>query len=354
MKTNSNIFIAVVLFLCTVAACNSVKLDYDTSEIESSIETRLKWNWSGVQKGRPDSMCVIYNRYLNTLLDTTVRGVFLCPSEQDTMVTTRYGQYHVMSFNIVDSLYDTFNVDAFKDVVSVSTGDIGLRLKTKAFKDVIGDTLYDYNVGISFVDDAGPLYASFSDRTFSPGQPSEVELKPENISGHLNIVFRVFSSPDVEIDYLRAYISGIVGKIHPKDGIVSRDTLYRQELDIVSDGNSMGDTGLKKFYYEAKGDILGIFPSMNSEIVFGPGVMNVVIGARIGDRKRTYYRARNLSDIIDLEDVMAYSPNYSGYSLAVDTISLEVPDTIRIGKISNDGGGVNVWIDNERRIPVEI
>ncbi len=345
MKKNSNIFVAVFVFLCAVSACNFVEIDQEVVE-DGSVGIGLKWSWTGVEKGRPDSMNVVYGRLINAQLDSTVRGVFLSPSDKDTALVLKNGEYYLLTFGLNDTLYRPVMLEDFDTSISVSMKEIGLKMKTLRFQEVIGDTLSDYNDGIPFIKDAGTIYTSLNVQTLSPDHMTDVMIEPKNITGNISLVFPVLASKDVKINYMKAYVSGMVGFVHPMTGIVNYNDLYRQQLELSLDTLMLGDTSRTTFY-KAHGNILGIFPPKDSAIVTGPGVMNIIIDASSRSGRRKYYRARNLSEYIKEQEIMQVHPDFSGYYLAKDTVRIEIRDSIRIGTLGNDGDGVNVWIDNE-------
>ncbi len=348
MKLTNNIVLAVVIFLCAISACKPV--EWDVEDGGGAVGAKLRWNWKGVERGRPDSMCIIYNRYRYSQLDSVSRGIFPIPSEMDTTLILGYGSYQFISFSKMDDVYEILNLDQFDTLVSASPSIVDLGLKTLKMEDMHwGDILlklydltepYDKNDAegkpdadeIFFVKDAQALYVSFDEIHLGADSLMDVALEPRNITGNFNIDFSIEVSKDASIDTVKAFVAGVVGAVNPMYGIVRRDDLYCLDLN-VSLRDSVETDYKKRYGCTVDGNVLGIF-SRDDEALYvnTPGVLNIIVRAKSGRNVNHYWRSRNLSSYLKGMDIMSYSAdyNYNGYLLAKDTFRLEIEKPFEI------------------------
>lgn len=390
------------IYILTVAAllagvlmsCSTVDYGYvDTGEEEgnnpSRSEVSFSFDWSNVgEDSMPERMTVVMSRIVNTVhyvYDLDKDGLILdshetlpdslqtpdvgpTPDQADGEViqqavksvnsatdTILNGDYYVLALaqTAKGYQYQVEGMEQFEDSLSISMKDLYATIPELTEDELIEAEIVDFNPMYPFIYSAEPLYLEVKKQSIYPQKEvNQVTLTPQLLTRHITFKIKVTTEDEVQVRRIVGIMSGIPSQVQLMSGVVSRDNTSKVYFDMaVESEGADGDI------YMGEVDVLGIFPATKPGFITGPGILQIILDASVGNGgKRRFFASINLKETLEIADLMIQTDDHLGYRCTGDAV-LEVPTTLIVNKdqiLSGGGNGLEVWYDNEGYIDTEI
>ena len=177
-------------------------------------------------------------------------------------------------------------------------------------------------------------------------------LTPQTLVRNITFKINISTEEGVRIERLLGIISGVPPRIQLMSGVVSRSgtgKVFFEMEDIFSNNN--------EYVYAGDVNVLGLFPATKPGFITGPGILQIMLDARVGNSgKRRFFASINLKETIEKADLMLQTEDHLGYRCIKDAV-LEVPTALVVSKdqiVSSGGNGLEIWYDNQNQIDTEI
>lgn len=262
----------------------------------------------------------------------------------------RFGEYFAIAYRASD-LYEITSLQEFSADPSVSMQDIYAVLPSDA-EDYGKFALF--NPYSSFVSGADGILEVDFKRVSVADTSMILFFAPESLTQTITFRLKVRTGAGVEVEGLRAAVSGVPSKVRLMSGLVRNDTentTRRQCVPMTEIGG----------VYEGTVSMLGLFPPVSESHTSGPGIFQVEVNASVEDGGRLYdrvfYAGINLKDVIERAALMEEAEDRSGYRIRVRQAVIEVPVVLELQAdrvVSGEGEGLVQWFENDADIEVEI
>ncbi len=329
MQRIINILLAAAFLLssCTFA---DVYYGEGSPADETAPETSFSVDWSQIHGNKPDRMYAIGSRVPNTLNYGYLLPEMSCIPDSSIVQGTVWE----------NGVYNIFCINQRADLIisrEEKLADISVSLPTTEGE----------GADVMYVSDAGEIFADFFTHHVNDSKESRsIKLTPKNLSQELTVRFNTRIGEDVTVESITATLSGIVSEVYPYSGAVNFKDLCSIALPVVKTG---GENSLQN--YEAKVNILGLFPPKREELTSGPGILQLAIATSSHLGKRTFHAGINLRNTLSETVSLVVDEENSCYNIAGPTCTLNINNTLIITSEAIKGDekdGVDAWFNMEK------
>ena len=246
----------------------------------------------------------------------------------------------------------------FEDSLGFRMRDLWVNMPLLSDDEIKNEDLIDFNPLYPFIRPCGPIYFVRSDNesttlvSSSDNNDNIVRISPEKMTRKVTFTINADIEKGVVVDRLVGIISGVPYKAQFTTGFVSDQKTGKMPFEMTAD-NLSSDGG--KTVFKGAINIFGLVPASSQDLVTGPGILNVILHARVDDggatRKRVFHASINLKNVIEKTDLMVMTDDMvywefsstSDYSIAVGATLEVTRDKI----LTTSDQGFEVWKENE-------
>jgi hypothetical protein len=338
--------IAILLAGLLTAACTLLPLVDEEARMARFICT-FSWQDSSAES-RPDSFALAILRTYNSV--HVIKEVAL---EGKDTISVAFGEYLALAAG--SSPMDAYKLEYFADEQPILNTDGGMTWDPAGLFACI-PTMANARIdklfgGHSWTDpsyavipEATPLFLAKTRKELLSGNAVErLELSARDVTQQVSFRISLDTAPGIVIDTLSACITGTPRRIQViSNAVANVNEQLGQTLFRLYPTSSNGQ-------YEGSIRCLGIFPSVNEEYEFSPGILQVHIHAAIGSVSR-YLDARiNLKRQIEEAGLLA-DPDGTGYFTIATRqamLCVETPLVITEDNVRAEGDVYLEWVDHE-------
>lgn len=398
-----------------LVACTEAELCTDT-EHPHRTEIKLEYRWEN-NASKPDSMYVIANRVINLWKSSMIanaddgRGRYIITDIEDDQsslssqsnqssqstpsspslaeeeakpagtewFSLRSGHYKFITFNGENDelIYDRVTEYINSQPGTMALQDVDIQYKSyekgdpKLRKQIIGEWV-DYNPYAKYIQpDIQPLYLdSIADIRLDAGTRATGHFTPKPITQSLDIVFDIkkdISKQPFIIDSVRAEVSGIPAAINLSTGYLSITKTNKMMFCTTltdTDGNRLPHQGRDTTWIDgvtvsASINVPTLVENSNKFIVTGPGIMQVVIFARVPaaddgstpESRKMIQGKINLYNTLKSADLIEYSSDgqHARRKKQKATLKIKAAELVINGEEvetnSDSNSGFDRWVD---------
>ena len=249
-------------------------------------------------------------------------------------------------------------IKEFENSLDVRMRDLWVNMPLLSDDEIKSEDFIDFNPLYPFIRPCGPVYFVRSDNesttlvSSSANNDNVVKLSPEKLTRKVTFTINADIEKGVVVDRLVGIISGVPYKAQFTTGFVSDQKTGKMPFEMTSD-NLSSDGG--KAVFKGTANVFGLMPASSQDLVTGPGILNVILHARVDDggttRKRVFHASINLKNVIEKTNMMVMTDDmvywkFSGtsdYSIAVGATLEVTRDKI----LTTSDQGFEVWKENE-------
>lgn len=332
-------YLCAAFLVYALSACTKVGFEHGV-ETESGLSTetslRIEYDWGVLDSlqlySKPDTMFVVLSRIVNekhyvyatdtlgSIIKETISGV-----ESDTVKSVvENGSYYIMAFNYEEENVIMEGLDEFIVDNNASLGDVKVYIPILSEDEKMArypELSADYNSTFDYIVPISPIYYDTRRQLFSSDDSvATIKLEPKPLTQKLVFSFRLALEGDVELDVAYGSISGVTESIEVMSHFIQDSTIYQtiMEFGLSDDPIGQEERGGKVYnIYLMSGEVntFGIIPPEGPQDRRGPGILNMTIKAKLGEKSHTYHVGYNLYDYIFEENFIEYQPDGSGYKL---------------------------------------
>lgn len=385
--------ILILSFLCIILLVSCVKEELYKGDITKNTPSlNTHFNWPDEIQDRPDSMIILSHRVINdwrcAYVSTTKpdnnsgRYEFYGNDLQlpdDSIFYIKNGIYQFLAFSAHqgDSKTFKFNNSIKNYQNNISEGlhsfDVEYLHYTLKDKDMLDISQYwhDFNPYSDYIKpDADPAYYAKVDScsiysTELKGNSYNVYFSPREISQKICIRFCIETDPEVEIENIKAEISGIPYKINIFNGYLDIDTTYKLLFHVEPILPIEKEQSSKTYNYKGDINVLGIVPNSNPEYSTGGGILQLCISVKHTDQNshvsttRNLYSRTNLYHTLNKKDppLLIMKDGHITQSKNIDTIDIEQLMYIKNDMIIENPNGdpsKDTWIQLDSKFDINL
>lgn len=350
--------IAAALVLAIIAGCS--KVDYTGSKdtpTETFVRYMLEWNGRNeVPKDMTLAMSRIYHAvHFSCTIDSlgamtsALRDTAMVACDTLTGLTMPNGEYYVLAFNDSPDAYDLSGYQKFITDNSASMREMCISAYgySAQEKDGLTEGMADFNPSQDYIKEMKPLWLDMQKVNIHPDIDTSVTIDPVPITQEITFRIKIESEEGVEIEQVKADISGVPQSVRLMTGQIC-DSLTCRVPFVMHEAGIQDSTTT----YEGKVCVLGIFPSPDQTFITGPGIFHIIVKAKAKGFERTLRASINLKQAItDAGLVENVSQSERLYRIGVPEAVIDIDKKLRIEEnqivLDGDGKGVEVWIEKE-------
>lgn len=337
---------AILLVSLLTAACTLLPL-VDEEARMARFTCTFSWNDSDTES-RPDSFALAILRTYNSI--HVIKEVAL--DGKDTISVT-FGEYLALASG--SSPMNAYTLEYFADNQPVINfdGDLtwdpaGLYACIPTMSNTRIDKLYGshswMDPSYATIPEATPLYLAKARKELLDGNSIErLELNARDVTQQIVFHITVNTTPGIVIDTLSASITGTARRVQViSNAVANVNEQLGQTLFKMHPTTGTGQ-------YEGSIRCLGIFPAVNDEYEFSPGILQVHIHASLGSVSR-YLDARiNLKQQIEEARLLADPDGTGLFTIATREAKLTVdaPLLITEENVRAEGDVYLEWVDHD-------
>lgn len=251
-----------------VYACAGADL---TTESNEDARYLCRFTFDEGEESFPEEFVLAMARSLNTVHDTAhVKPVVL----DDTLYIAA-GNYHslIWGFSVPDD-YTVSNEEEFIQDKSTSLLDLSAHLREADYSDnedpLIQALLPQDETNLPVLPEASPLWHSYirSDLSYKADKVDFLEFVPQKFLQRLTFKIRIQAEGDLVVERAAASIRGVGRGVELLSASISPEDLGRTIFELT---NTTSDI------YTGTINTLGLLSPINTEDLFGRGVLTVVI-----------------------------------------------------------------------------
>lgn len=355
-RTGNILMAAAALVLAIIAGCS--KVEY-TGGKDTPTETFVRYtlDWEG-QTEVPSELTVTMSRILHTvhfscLMDSlgTMTSVFkdstMTPCDTLTGLTMPNGEYYIIAFNRTPDAYTISGYESFISDNAASMREIYINaIKYTADEtEALTDGKTDFNPTQGYIREMEHVWSDVIKANIHPDIDTIVTLAPKPLTQDITFRIGIVTESGVEIERVKADISGVPGSVQLMTGHISDSLTYRVPFAMERIG-AMGEAD----YYEGTACVLGVFPAADPTFTTGTGILHVTIAAKAGGQSRTFHASINLKQpLTDAGVVEKVAENDRLYRIGIPKAFIDVETRLKIKEhqiiLDGNGQGVEVWED---------
>ena len=381
------IHIITLLFVAISTSCTKVGFEHD-QDVESTLSTstriNLEYDWSAIESHpsfhKPDSMYVALSRLvdekhylyltdtLGQIIEENIVGVEI---NRDTMKSVvDNGAYYIMAFNYNESEVTMNGLESFSMDNSASLGSIFVsipRMSPEEKAVLYPDLSADYNSSLDYIKSISEIYFDAYKDSFTPEDSiGVITVRPKPLTQKIIFNFEFALEGEVELDKALGVLSGVTESIELMSQTIQDTAVFQTVFDLgLSKEPIRSEEKDGKIYdvYIMSGEVntFGVIPSETSLDRRGPGILNLTIKAKLGDKSHSYHLGVNLYDFIMGEGLIEYKADGTGHTLKIK----DTPSNYHFGATMylnedfllqcTDVGGAEIWeYDEDNDFEIEI
>lgn len=387
---NTRIHICLVLMLlCALASCTKVGYEHDVyveNVLPTSTKIAINYDWcvldSLYPSDRKSGMYVAMSRVVDEIhyvYYTDETGAIINENIVETTINegdsisgnVEHGTYYVMAFNydpddvtiVGFSDFSSSNTSSMKNIV-VTVPHMSIEDKEEKYPTFTTD----YNSALEYLDPIEkPIYFDSYRKTFQSGDTLGVlSIRPAPLTQKIVFNFELALEGNVEIETSYASLSGVTESIELMSGVVQDSAVFQTVVDFEVSKTptrveSKGDEAYNIHILSGEVYTFGLLPPESSKERRGPGILNLTLKVKVGNKRHSFHVGFNLYDFVMSQNFFEFRSDGSGYSL----IRREAPSQYDFGSIiylseefvieCADGLGAEEWIyDEQGDIEIEI
>ncbi|WP_288314610.1 hypothetical protein [uncultured Mediterranea sp.] len=350
--------------LWSLTACTTVDLCPET-EHPHAASIIVDYDWGEEEADKPAHMNLFAARKPNTwringVVDTETGEVTTTELQEDSTEAVvpfklRGGEYTLICINDYNGV-SIDNLETFLTEPQAEADTLFLRLEEtprEELPELKGVNLPDFNPGYRYVPNIGRVfYALEQGIRITTGQTETLHLSPYPISQAITIKFNIRTRGDVAVDSLIAEMSGVCGRMNIADAYLDTANLYR-----IIFRPTIEQTEADLLTCTATFHALGIIPSPVASYLNGPGILQVAIYARSGDKKRIFHAGNNpRQDLLDA-DLTEKREDGRTYMKQTDPVEIILSGELVIDAnhiVNQDDSNFDTWFDSNINIDVDV
>lgn len=350
--------IAVLSGLFSVAGCSTV--DYTGSELTpTDTFVRYRMDWAG-QTEVPSEMTVVMSRILNTIhfsclmdslgtMTAAMQDSTMTPCDTLTGLTMPNGEYYILAFNVHPETNILQGYSSFITDKSASMRDIYIsahRHSKEEIAELTGEST-DFNPTQGYIKQLKPVWLDVQKVNIHPDIDTMVTVTPVPLTQNVTFRIGIETEAGVEIEEVRADISGVPETVQLMTGHISDTLTHRVPFDMKP--SEMRNAAQM---YEGSVCVAGIFPSPDATYITGAGILQISVKAKAGGHERTFRAGINLKQALtDARLVEKVSETERLYRIGVSEAIIDADAKLKIEQdqiiLDGDGQGVGVWVDKD-------
>jgi hypothetical protein len=381
--------ILVLMLISALTCCTKVGYEHDIyveNVLPTSTKIAINYDWSVLDSLYPDDsrqgMYVAMSRVVDEkhyVYYTDQNGLIVNENIVGTSVNegdsisrdVEHGTYYVMAFNYdPDDVsvagfedFSTSNTSSMKNIV-VTVPHMSIQDKEEKYPTFTTD----YNSALEYLDPIDkPIYFDSYRKTFQSGDTlGLLNIRPAPLTQKIVFNFELALEGNVEVETSYASLSGVTESIELMSGVVQDSAIYQTVVDFELSKtptrvDSKGDEAYNVHILTGVVYTFGLLPPESSKERRGPGILNLTLKVKVGNKKHSFHVGFNLYEFIMMQNFFEFRPDGSGYSL----LRREAPSQYDFGSTiylseefvieCAEGLGAEEWIyDEEGDIEIEI
>lgn len=223
------------------------------------------------------------------------------------------GYYSIAAIAVTD--HKDFIVPAiqeFEDSLEFKMRDVYVTVPRLTREERIENNYVDVNSAYPYIRHTGPFYyvrpSNDSHTMVATGSDNVITLKPQLLTRKIHIGLNINAEEGVEIVKVVCAISGVPQKVQLMTGNVSHKSTGKIPFELTSEDGKL---------YMGHVNAFGLFPSEDSHLKVGPGILTVMVHATTESdgvvHSRTWHTDLNPMDEIIAADIMIQTEDLSAY-----------------------------------------
>lgn len=223
------------------------------------------------------------------------------------------GYYSIAAVGVTD--YQDFivpDIQKFEESLEVKMRDVYVTVPQISKEERLEKNYIDFNPVYPYIRQTGPFYyvrpSAESHAMVATGKENRIQLNPQLLTRKIRFKVTVNLEEGVTINRFVGTISGVPQQVHLMTGNVSENNTGKMPFEMTStDGKT----------YEGYVNAFGLFPSENTELIVGPGILTVTLHATAEKdgviHSRIFYASLNIKNEIDAAEIMRQTEDKTAY-----------------------------------------
>ena len=223
------------------------------------------------------------------------------------------GYYSIAAVGVTD--YQDFivpDIQKFEESLEVKMRDVYVTVPQISKEERLEKNYIDFNPVYPYIRQTGPFYyvrpSAESHAMVATGKENTIQLNPQLLTRKIRFKVTVNLEEGVTINRFVGTISGVPQQVHLMTGNVSENNTGKMPFEMTStDGKT----------YEGYVNAFGLFPSENTELIVGPGILTVTLHATAEKdgviHSRIFYASLNIKNEIDAAEIMRQTEDKTAY-----------------------------------------